>query len=662
MAIRRLGAVRILTAAGVLATGMVIGLATPTEAQAGPPHPPNLTSIHPGHPTLRLTPIHINLVVIGYSRGTIDTKRLVSLLPVDGVPVQVYPALRGLGYAAGDEYRYQYNVVTAGHSFDDEFFSYLAHAGSVGPPDHYQTVYNTQVHNTLDVGPEVRYIDAQNTERWLEHNAAAELGIKPRDYTVFLINWYGRSDFQFHVYTNPSNPDPDTGTDARLTLSQPHVRAWGGTSGPTWFFDLSAGPVYTDGSFLIDDPDINGTGTTDFRLPPIWDYGHTGYRAFDDLTGDLAKTIRYAAIDDMFAAAPLFDPLASQPLPGTGKQIALDVFEGDPNTNGLALIHPDIVVAQHQRLAPYMSISMNVRDLPLTGGALTAYNIGTFANITPDCWSSYGFPDIEFVCYFLGNYSTYFPTATSNRVIPEVAFTVADDPSKRVNFRGVTDDDFTTGTPALISMFDDAPLRAAPDSYAYTLIAMHETGHFVGLAHPHDGEDPEQRILFGPDGDYFVSWTGDQSDTVMSYLPGNLSFDVFDIDNLARSLYARQATFADYMAGVLLSGPPNARIYRLLAQADGQFHAADQAIMTERWLDAGIHSNAGFDDIQRAMQIAGLLPFSQTASQATTGAATSPTNSAQLTVSASQRFGTAPGQRRCIADDSCVTPIHGAGK
>jgi hypothetical protein len=37
------------------------------------------------------------------------------------------------------------------------------------------------------------------------------LGINRNDYTVFLINWYGRPDFQFHTYTNIGPADPDTG-------------------------------------------------------------------------------------------------------------------------------------------------------------------------------------------------------------------------------------------------------------------------------------------------------------------------------------------------------------------------------------------------------------------------------------------------------------------
>jgi hypothetical protein len=651
-----------LAATASLVFGLVFTPATHAQASTVAPLPPRLTAINAGNPTLRVTPIQVNIVTIGYPRGSIDTNRLVSMLPVDGEPYLREPAFRGYGYAVGDEYQYQYQVRSAGRVLEDAFFNHLAHAGTVGAPDYYQSAYNAEVHNSLDVGPKVRFIDAQDTERWLEHNAEDALDINPHDYTVFLIDWYSRKDFQFHVYTNPSNPDPDTGTDARLTLSQPHVRAWGGTSGPTWFLDLSAGPVYTDGSFNVDTADLNGTGTTDLRLPPIWDYGHTGYRAFDDLTGDLAKTIRYAAIDDMFTSSPLFDPLATQPLPGTGKQVALDVFEGDPNTNGVALVHPNLVLAQLRRLQPYAPITMSVRDLPLTGGALTAYGIGSLASVTPDCWNSFADPFSEFFCYFIGNYPSYFPTATANVVIPEVGFTVADNPTQRLGFVGNTDDNYATGTPSLIEMFDDAPLRAANDAYAYTLLATHETGHFLGLSHPHDGQDPAQLIDFGPDGDYFVAWAGDESDSVMSYLPGNLSFDVFDIENLARSTYAREATSADYYAGVLLAQPPNARVYQLLTQADGNFHAADAAVRSERWPEAGAEANAGFLDIERALQIDGLLPSeTPTTASAVTATTSALANTPHLTIPMPRPLTTSPADHPCIAEETCTPAIAGSG-
>jgi hypothetical protein len=167
-----------------------------------------------------------------------------------------------------------------------------------------------------------------------------------------LVNWYGRPDFQFHTYTNLGRPDPDTGHDAAALWNSTHVRGWGGTTGPTWFYDLSAGPVWIDQSFDVDAADPDHVGVTAYRLPSIWDYGHTGYRPFDDLTHDLGLVVRYVAIDMLFAASPIFDPAATLPGPDGGKQIAVDIFEGDPSTNGLADIHPNVLRAAHQYLEP----------------------------------------------------------------------------------------------------------------------------------------------------------------------------------------------------------------------------------------------------------------------------------------------------------------------
>ena len=44
-----------------------------------------------------------------------------------------------------------------------------------------------------------------------------------------------------------------------------------------------------------------------YRMPPVWEYGNlTGYRPFDDLSGDLAKVTRYVAIDLLFTTSPLY--------------------------------------------------------------------------------------------------------------------------------------------------------------------------------------------------------------------------------------------------------------------------------------------------------------------------------------------------------------------
>jgi hypothetical protein len=655
-------------AAAVVAAGTAGISATPAHANGVSVPPPHLTAIHPGAPQLRPTPIRINVVLVGYQPGAVDTNRLLSTLPSEAAPIMRFPAYRGLFYSVGNDLQYRYSIRAAGTTFDNQFFGYLSHAGKVGPPDFQQSLYNGQVHRSLTIGPSVRFIDAKDTEKWLETAATYQLKINPADYTVFLVNWYGRSDFQFHTFTNRSNPDPDTGIDARVTLGQTHVRAWGGTSGPTWFFDLSAGPVFTDTSWNVDDVTITSPpGTMDYRIPPAWDYGHTGYRAFNDLTGDLAALVRYVGTDELFASSPIFDPAATLSLPGTGKTIAVDIFEGDPALNGAKDIHPSAIWAAHQALEPYLPINVTVRDFPLTGAVQTAYDTATLLSVSPGCWNAFGSPITEFVCYFMGNYPQYFPTNTQNAVVPVVGFTVADNPGSRIGLLGVTDDDFATGTPTLIEEFDGPPLRYQPNAYAYTHLTTHEAGHFMGLSHPHDGEDPAGFFDFGPGGAFYYVWAGDQSDSAMSYLNGNSTFDVLDVDNLARDNYARLSILADFISGDVLAQPPNAAAYALLLAADAEYHLADAAVRGERWLSAAEYALAGFRDIQRAQQAVGLLPASTPGSAGPVSASSSA--AAQVSANLPQLVGTQVraavlqrgASRPCEVMDTCSISRPGGG-
>ena len=176
--------------------------------------------------------------------------------------------------------------------------------------------------------------------------------------------------------------DPDTGINYGL-LDENLTRAWGGHSGPTWFYDLSAGPDWDDNSYDVDDADF-GDGVLEYRMPPIWEYGTTNaYRPFTDLSGDLAKVIRYVAVDMLFTPSPIYDPAASVPGPDGAKQIQIDVFEGDPASNGLGHIHADTIAATSHGLEPYYDVTAGTTDQPLTGGVLDAYNIATGISDAP---------------------------------------------------------------------------------------------------------------------------------------------------------------------------------------------------------------------------------------------------------------------------------------
>ena len=110
-------------------------------------------------------------------------------------------------------------------------------------------------------------------------------GVDPSKYTVFFINWYGRPDFKYHVYTKTDEPDPDTGYNFGLLRQSRKMIAWGGTAaddaegGPSatarvWFYDLSAGPEFWTDNWDITTADLDGDGALDYRMPPVWEYGN----------------------------------------------------------------------------------------------------------------------------------------------------------------------------------------------------------------------------------------------------------------------------------------------------------------------------------------------------------------------------------------------------
>jgi hypothetical protein len=147
------------------------------------------------------------------------------------------------------------------------------------------------------------------------------------------------------VYTKIGEPDPDTQFDFGLLESRKLI-AWGGTTpddeesglgtlARIWFYDLSAGPEAWSGNWNVDDADLDGDGSLDYRMPPVWEYGSAaGYRPFNDLSGDLGKVVRFVAINLLFTTSPLFNPALSAPkLPSTVK-LNLHLYQGDPNADG----------------------------------------------------------------------------------------------------------------------------------------------------------------------------------------------------------------------------------------------------------------------------------------------------------------------------------------
>ena len=223
---------------------------------------PTFTTLEPGKTRVITQQIPINIVLVGYEAGAgardVNTATLLAELPSTYRPIVRDSVYYGVTQPLGLSYSYAYNVRFADNAFENDFFAYLGSIAQDQPLTQFQEMYNDQINKT-EVLTSNAWIDAPSVEKWLALNAGSKLGIDPKQYTIFLVNWYGRADFRPHVYTKIGEPDPETGYDFGLLRDSRKLIAWGGTPpndeetglgtlARIWFYDLSAGPEAWSGN------------------------------------------------------------------------------------------------------------------------------------------------------------------------------------------------------------------------------------------------------------------------------------------------------------------------------------------------------------------------------------------------------------------------------
>jgi hypothetical protein len=217
-------------------------------AFAGKAAPPVLTTLEPGGFRNLEQDLTINVVFVGYEQGVgvldIDEDAFLGELPGTYRTVNRYPSFYFGNEFLGVDFNFDYNLVYADTTFEDAFFGYLGGIADPEPSTVYQECYNgtspwnssddggpcwNQVNTTGNVGQN-HWVDAPSVEQWLADNTNLMLGVDTSEYTVFFINWYGRADFKFHVYTKTDEPDPDTGYNFGELRDSRKFIAWGGTA------------------------------------------------------------------------------------------------------------------------------------------------------------------------------------------------------------------------------------------------------------------------------------------------------------------------------------------------------------------------------------------------------------------------------------------------
>ncbi len=551
----------------ILLSILIISSMFATPVAAGGP---GFKALQPGEFVVFEQDVPINLVFVGYD-GMIDEGDLLGQLPATYEPVVRYPQFYGLpGRPLGLKFNFDYNVIYAGPTFEKRFFKYVQRIGEPGDPTYFQQLYNDQENNVLDVTDPVLYVDAPSVENWLWTRGGGLLGIDTRhSYTIYFINWYGRDDFQFHVYTKTDEPDPDTGYNFGEMRSSRKMIAWGGSHGRTWFYDLSAGPEAWTDNWNVDEPDLDDNGYEDYRMPPIWEYTPGGYRDPSALSSDLGLVTRFVGINLLFTTSPLYDPLVTAPGRRGDKVVHIEMFEDDPGSSGLDWINTDHIYDKLYTFQPYYRWQVNLEDNdPMDPGAERAFRIFTGLLAEDDCWVAYGTPFAQLFCYFNANLGLYVPPYGPTDYVGEVfAFNTTDDNmGDQWGLLGFADDDWMTGTQSYVFQFDTEFYRYL--GYGFSDTTVHEFGHHIGMSHPHDGYDSEYGFDYGPGDSFYFAWSGDESNTVMHYLGLSSGFGQFDQDNMYRYEMAGYLNWANDLLDDVVAHPKAYKVKGLLKKAE----------------------------------------------------------------------------------------------
>ena len=577
-----MGAGLLATTAGTSATGAPSPSTAPTAVQSAPAY----RNLDPGgKPTLR-EKVPVNVVMIGFDRHDIRPDWFRSGLPRAYEPLVRSRLFYGIEDKLGIKYRYDYKLHYTQKSYQDRFFNKLKRLSTPAALTLLQEEYNAQDGNSLNVKHN-NFIDAPSVERWLAYNPPAQ--VDTRRNTVYLINWWGRSDFRFHVYTKIGEPDPDTGYDFGALRESRKIVAWGGTTaddeetglGSTrrvWFYDLSAGPEQWGGNFNVDDEDLDGDDVPDYRIPVAWEYGPDGYRPKWKITPDLSKLTRYVAINLLFTTSPLYPVELPTSEPPTSINIDSNTYEGWPGTDAsAAYITPGLVRSELAELLARKRLSYDNQDFPLTGAARRCYQ-GWLTDTS--CYPELGYPG--FANLFLQNTfqlrRTKDDRGTVDYELPIFNYASGtDDPTPL----GFADDNYVDGTQTYVFNFVSPGIVDA--GYGLSTTMIHEVGHHVSLSHPHDGYDSAQGVDYGPTGEFFFAWAGDESNSMMSYIDLNWDFSQFDQDNMNRFQTAGYIEGANRLAAEALAGPHPARAYDDLRRADRLVGAAEAAFAQHRY-------------------------------------------------------------------------------
>ncbi len=603
---RRLG-MMIVTAIALIAVGVVPGAGAPRAS---------FTNLNPGGPPNLPERIPINVVFVGYEPSQVNQAAFLSQLPSRARPVVRSRLWYGVTEPVGLHYTFQYRVTYTDAAYENQLFAALTALATPADRTLFQDMYNAQANNVLDVGQN-HFIDAPSVEKWLIDHPPA--GVDTRVNTIFFINWWTRGDFIFHVYTKFGEPDPDTNYDFGVNRASRKMIAWGGTTPDdeetglgaargirrVWFYDLSAGPESWTDNWNVDDADVDGDGVSDYRMPPIWEYFANGYHPLSALSADLGKVARFVAINLLFASSPLYPPYLTPDRQPATINLDLNTYEGWSGVDASGTYQKPALFVQEIGELIRVPRNTDLQDVPFVGPARNCYSL--WLGEVP-CYPALPYPG--FANLFVYNALNLAVTQDGGGEYEAMGFNYATTDKAEAGFLGFADDNWIDGTQSGVFSFISPGVVAA--GYGLTTTQIHEFGHHFGMSHPHDGYDSLLGLDYGPEGPYYFAWSGDEHNSMMSYIDVNWDFSQFDRDNANRFLAAAYVRGANQIAEDILASPNAALALADLAQADQQIGLAKAALAAHDYITTYDRAKRAYDFVRAGAVKAGVAVLADT--------------------------------------------------
>jgi hypothetical protein len=176
--------------------------------------------------------------------------------------------------------------------------------------------------------------------------------------------------------------------------------------------------------------------------------------------------------------------------------------------------------------------------------------------------------------------------------------------NRDTGFLGFADDNWVDGTQSGIFNFVSPIIVSF--GYGLTTTQIHEHGHHTGMSHPHDGYDSASGVDFEPADEFYFAWSGDESNSIMSYVDLNWDFSQFDLDNNDRFKAAAFFRSANAIAEDVLADPDAGLAAGDLTSADGHLAASQTAVANHQYNTAYEQARLAFIDVKSGANKAGV--------------------------------------------------------